>query len=144
MMHKAWRSIEEVPYSFLRSSIKLWKLTRMKNWLFLSNLSKNTRRVAAIKSLRFALFYYDRHVLRAYLDCFTIPTLSQSPSSAHTYLPRTLRTADCFAVSNSARILIWAAEIISSLLFTSMASLNKINQLNLVLIYHICFLHKFR
>ena len=50
MMHKAWCNLEEVPYNFSRSSIKFqghtgWKI-----------VSKITRPVAAIKSLRFALF----------------------------------------------------------------------------------------
>ena len=79
MMHKAWRSVEEVPYCFSRSSVKLqghmtlkivkfdpnWafpdcnsslnSLIHWKNQWFGSNLSKITRPVAAIKSLRFAM-----------------------------------------------------------------------------------------
>ena len=69
MLHKAWSSIEEVPYCFWRSSVKFqghsakknrrfWPklgVSRLKNQ-FESNLSKITRPVAAIKSLRFALF----------------------------------------------------------------------------------------
>ena len=69
MMHKAWSSIEEVPYCFWRSSVKFqghtakknhrfWPkldVSRLKNRRFESNLSKITRPVAAIKSLRFAL-----------------------------------------------------------------------------------------
>ena len=69
MLHKAWSSIEEVPYCFWRSSIKFqghsakknrwfWPklgVSRLKNRRFESNLSKITRPVAAIKSLRFAL-----------------------------------------------------------------------------------------
>ena len=39
------------------------------------------------------------HVERAYIDCFTIPAVSQSPSSAHIYLPRPLHGPDCFTVS---------------------------------------------
>ena len=72
MMHKAWSSIEEVPYCFWRSSVKFqghtakkncrfWPklgVSRLKNRRFESNLSKITRPVAAIKSLRFALFIY--------------------------------------------------------------------------------------
>ena len=101
MMHKAWCSMEDVPYCFLRSSIKfqghmgqknLPILTRIERfrtvtsvwihrWIwnallffevihqisrshglkiddFGSNLSKITRPVADIKSLRFALFMY--------------------------------------------------------------------------------------
>ena len=70
MLHKAWSSIEEVPYFFWRSSVKFeghtaqknrrfWAklgISRLKNRRFESNLSKITRPVAAIKSLRFALF----------------------------------------------------------------------------------------
>ena len=70
MLHKAWSSIEEVPYCFWRSSVKFqghsakknrrfWPklgVSRLKNRRFESNLSKITRPVAAIKSLRFALF----------------------------------------------------------------------------------------
>ena len=37
-MHKAWRSIEEVPYCFSRSSIKFHGHTGGKNWRFGSNL----------------------------------------------------------------------------------------------------------
>ena len=112
MMHKAWSRIEEVPYGFSRSYVKLqghtakkivdfdpdWAFPgcnsslnspmatkwctklevalkrcpivfkvihqmsrshRMKNQQIWSNLSKFTRPVAAIKSLRFALFYFD-------------------------------------------------------------------------------------
>ena len=69
MLHKAWSSIEEVPYCFWRSSVKFqghsakknrwfWPklgVSRLKNRRFESNLSKITRPVAAIKSLRFAL-----------------------------------------------------------------------------------------
>ena len=55
MMHKAWCGIEEVPYNFSGSSIKFWGHTGWKNRCFESNLSKITRPVAAIKSLRFAL-----------------------------------------------------------------------------------------
>ena len=75
MLHKAWSSIEEVPYCFWRSSIifqghsakkivdfepKLG-VSRLKNWRFESNLSKITRPVAAIKSLRFALLNISWH-----------------------------------------------------------------------------------
>ena len=69
-MHKAWSSIEEVPYCFWRSSVKFQGhsakknrrfslklgVSRLKNRWFESNLSKIARPVAAIKSLRFALF----------------------------------------------------------------------------------------
>ena len=81
MLHKAWNSKGEVPYCFPMSSIKfqghtgqnitafkslrfaLLKVIRqisrshgLKNRWLESNLSKITRPVAAIKSLRFALF----------------------------------------------------------------------------------------
>ena len=38
MMHKAWSSIEEVPYCFARSSIKFHGHTGGKKWRFESNL----------------------------------------------------------------------------------------------------------
>ena len=56
MMHKAWSSIEEVPYCFPRSSIKFQGHTGQnitdfdQNWAF-----PDYRPVAAFKSLRFAL-----------------------------------------------------------------------------------------
>ena len=56
MMHKAWCSIEEVPFCFPWPSIKFLGHKGQKNRWFGSNLSKITRPVAAIKSLRFALF----------------------------------------------------------------------------------------
>ena len=57
MMHKAWCSTEEVPYCFSRSSIKFEALMDRKIDDLNPILSKITRLVAAIKSLRFALFY---------------------------------------------------------------------------------------
>ena len=57
MMYNAWNSIEEVLYCFSRSSVKFRGYTGQKNLRFESNLSKITRPVAAIKSLRFALFW---------------------------------------------------------------------------------------
>ena len=56
MLHKAWCSIEEVPYYFSRSYIKFQGHRGCKNRWFGSNLSKITRPVAAMKFLRFALF----------------------------------------------------------------------------------------
>ena len=61
---KAWHSIEEVPYCFLRSSIKFPSHTGPKINDLNPILSKNTRPVAAIKSLRFALFWV-KHFCRA-------------------------------------------------------------------------------
>ena len=78
MLHKAYSSIEEVPYCFWRSSVKfqgqfLPKLgvSRLKNRQFESSLSKITRPVAAIKSLRFALLTmfpssYHHEIFRSY------------------------------------------------------------------------------
>ena len=54
MMHKDWHSIEEVPYCFFRSSIKFPGHMDVNDLNPI--LSENTRPVAAIKSLRFALF----------------------------------------------------------------------------------------
>ena len=63
MMQKAESSIEEVPYCFFGSSIKFQGHTGFKNQRFKSNLSKITRPVAAIKSLRFALFILTLNML---------------------------------------------------------------------------------
>ena len=57
MMHKAWCSTEEVPYCFARSSIKFEGHMDQKIDDLNPILSKITRLVAAIKSLRFVLFY---------------------------------------------------------------------------------------
>ena len=57
MVYKAWSGIEEVPYCFSRSSIKFQgHMDRIIDDLN-PILSKITRLVAAIKSLRFALFF---------------------------------------------------------------------------------------
>ena len=56
MMHKAWRSIEEVSWFFSRSSIKFQGHMGQKIDDLNPILSKITRLVAAIKSLRSALF----------------------------------------------------------------------------------------
>ena len=53
-MHKVWRSIEEVPYCFSRSSIKFHGHTGGKLTIWIQ--FEITWPVAAIKSLRFALF----------------------------------------------------------------------------------------
>ena len=39
------------------------------------------------------------HDSHDYVDCFTVLTVSQSPSSAHTYIPRLLHSPVCFTVS---------------------------------------------
>ena len=57
MMQKAWHIIEEVPYYFFRSSIKFPGHMGPKINNLNPILSKNTRLVATIKSLRFALFF---------------------------------------------------------------------------------------
>ena len=59
MMHKAWHSIKEVPYCFFRSSIKFPGHMGQKINDLNPILSKNTRPVAAIKSLRFALIFNE-------------------------------------------------------------------------------------
>ena len=71
-MHKAWRSTEEVPYWFSRSSIKfrgyMGKKIEDLNPIF----SKITRPVPAIKSLRFAMFFFNSFFLKSKLwpvDC---------------------------------------------------------------------------
>ena len=67
MMHKAWSSIEEVPYCFSMSSIKFQGHTGQNitdfdsNWAF-----PDYRPVAAFKSLRFALFKVIRQISRSH------------------------------------------------------------------------------
>ena len=56
MMHKAWCSIEEVPHYIFKVIHQISRSHELKNLRFESNLSKITRPVAAIKSLRFTLF----------------------------------------------------------------------------------------
>ena len=56
-MHKAWCSIKRGALLFSKVIHQISRLHRLKNQCFGSNLSKITRPVAAIKSLRFALFY---------------------------------------------------------------------------------------
>ena len=55
MMHKALRNIEEVPYCFFLGHPSNFQVTQAVKATILSYLSKNTRPVAAIKSLTFAL-----------------------------------------------------------------------------------------
>ena len=62
MMHNAWRSKEEVPYCFSRSSNKFGpKSYGPNNRSFERNLSKITKLVAAIKSLRFIFSIWHFH-----------------------------------------------------------------------------------
>ena len=89
MMHKAWCSIEDVPYYFSGSSVKFQGHTGEK-LTFESNLSKITRPVAAIKSLRFALFV---HILRYQFETSYIHLVGSathrvrvSPHTAHSDL----------------------------------------------------------
>ena len=55
MMHKAWRSIEEMPYCVLRLSIEFQVYMGKKIDDLIPILGKISRPVTAIKSLRFAL-----------------------------------------------------------------------------------------
>ena len=71
-----------------------------------SNLICTYRRVSRgslPRVRRYGLLYlrtveYDQ-IERAYLDRFMVLNVSQSPSSAHTYLPRSHHCPDCFTVS---------------------------------------------
>ena len=58
IMHNACYNIEEVPYCFSRSFIKLPSHTVQKINDLNPILSKNTRLVATIKSLRFSLLFF--------------------------------------------------------------------------------------
>ena len=62
MMHKAWRSTEGMPFCYFRSSIKFEGYMGKKSTILFPILSKITRPVTAIKSLRFALLYIERIV----------------------------------------------------------------------------------
>ena len=55
MMHKTWYGIKEVPYYF-GVIHQISRSHGLKNWQYESHLSNIIRPVAAIKSLRFALF----------------------------------------------------------------------------------------
>ena len=55
MIHKAWRSIQEVPYCFLGVIHEIPRLHGQKIDDLIPIVSKITKPVAAIKSLRFAL-----------------------------------------------------------------------------------------
>ena len=80
-----------------------------------------------------------------------VPTVSQYPSSAHTYIPRRLRGHDCFRVSSPARILIEAADGISAfnvafvefdiLIFTSYVQISSQKKWASSLLFsmHYCF-----
>ena len=94
MMDNAWCSIEKVPYYFLKSSMKFqghagWKIDDLDE-----NLNNITRPVAAIKSLRFALFFFfnlqQRNTIDAHISpdqchmCFIIIYVSyHCPAAPH-------------------------------------------------------------
>ena len=71
MMHKVWCNKDEVPYCFSRSFIKFQGHT---GWLIddfnTINLSKITRPVAAIKSLRFALWWHCLKKWQIAIKCY--------------------------------------------------------------------------
>ena len=69
MIHEAWCRIKDVPYYF-RGYPSNFKVTRAKIRWFESNLSKITRPVAAIKSLRFALGFFSNQVWTSSLISF--------------------------------------------------------------------------
>ena len=71
MMHKAWHDIKEVSYCFFKVIHQI-QGHGLKNWWFESNLSKITRPVGAIKSLRFALFKvkFWKSDLRNHFRCY--------------------------------------------------------------------------
>ena len=59
-----------------------------------------------LKSRMFWSHHYWKYIttikppeIDEYLDCFTGPTVSWSPSSLHTYIPRLFHGPDCFTVS---------------------------------------------
>ena len=116
MMHKAWFSIEDVPYYFSRSSIKFQGHTGWKNRWFGSNLSKITRPVAAIKSLRFALFVLERPLVIKYNCCYLFYMLTiwylitkmQNVKSLHCHNVYNTRMAE---TSLATAIYVWPADV---------------------------------
>ena len=80
MVHKAWRSTEEMLYCFFRSSIQFQGHPGWKNRRFESNLSEITRPVAAIKSLRFALFQVK------YIWNINMYTIYKNKHKKHSYI----------------------------------------------------------
>ena len=68
MTHKAWNSIEGVPYCFMKSLIKFPGHMGPQINNLNPILSKNIRPVAAIKSLRFALLLYISHLVRYFVS----------------------------------------------------------------------------
>ena len=69
---QAWRSIKEVPYCFFRSSIKFQGYMGIKIDDLILMLSKIIRPVAAIKSLRFALFKVICQISSWHMQCFKL------------------------------------------------------------------------
>ena len=62
MMHNVWCNVEEVPFLFFQSNFKITWATKRDD--LNPMLSKITMPVAAIKSLRFALFNYNEPSVR--------------------------------------------------------------------------------
>ena len=71
MLHKAWRSIEEVPYCF-RGYPSNFMVTRVEKFMIWIQF-EITRPVAAIKSLRFALWWW-LHMGHAFVMMVTYGT----------------------------------------------------------------------
>ena len=72
-MLKAWRSMEEVPYCLSRLSINFQGYMNQKIYDLNPFLSKITRLVAAIKSIRFIYVIYTKRN-KKYYDVLTDPT----------------------------------------------------------------------
>ena len=73
MMHKAWYSTEDVPYCFSKSSIKFQGHMDRKIDDMNPILSKFTRQVASIKSLRFALLSKENFCIFIHISLKLVP-----------------------------------------------------------------------
>ena len=93
------RTITSDPFTKLGSGVK-------KTWLnfiwFYGIIGFNLQGQMWARVTKFGPLNLDQRCITAndYLDCFTVLTISQSPSSARTYIPRPLHGPDCFTVSN--------------------------------------------
>ena len=63
MMHKAWSSMERGAMFLFGVIHQISRSLGLKNGWFESNLSKITRQITAIKSLRLTLFFFQKWIL---------------------------------------------------------------------------------
>ena len=126
MMHKAWHCIEEVPYWFSRSSIKFSGHMGRKINDLNPILCEITRPVAAIKSLRFALFNIVKIIRRVSVNlllmisakCFhgCLMLWGQSMQQKHKLYKRSIKTpvfTNNLVCRNLKKMLLHAGELLS-------------------------------